>query len=361
MVLSSKIVYPCFYATTPRPARSRPHPRYQLPHAETMDLSRQTQNRQNSRRPPPCPRIRNRPPDSRFPQPRRTLFPPRQFPQNQRTQPARRPRHRHQIQRPARANHPGHRRAAHHLHHHRRRRQRNAPQARRTRRRPGQIHRSHDPPRLTPMLEVKFNPTRVCRARLLFTLTKEGRRAVCTPNGLKARAPLLVLFCSFFFSTSVHAQTLRIAAAADLQFVLPDLASQYEKQTGAKVAITYGSSGNFFAQIQNGAPFDLFFSADIDYPKRLEAAGLAEPGTLYPYATGKIVLWAPNESKLDLSRGLQVLLNPGIRKIAIANPEHAPYGRAAVAALRRERIYDQVATKFVLGENISQTASFVAS
>ncbi len=73
------------------------------------------------------------------------------------------------------------------------------------------------------------------------------------------------------------------------------------------------------------------------------------------------MLWAPNESKLDLSRGLQVLLNPGIRKIAIANPEHAPYGRAAVAALRRERIYDQVATKFVLGENISQTASFVVS
>jgi len=174
------------------------------------------------------------PPHSRIPQPRRTLFSPRQFPQDQWAQPAHRPRHRHQIQRPARANHPGHRRAAHHFHHHRRRRQGNAPQARRTRRRPGQIHRSHDPPRLTPMLEVKFNPTRVCRARLLFTLTKEGRRAVCTPNGLKARAPLLVLFCSFFFSTSVHAQTLRIAAAADLQFVLPDLASQYEKQNRRK-------------------------------------------------------------------------------------------------------------------------------
>src|SRR6266446_8922112 len=305
IVLSSKIVYPPFHATTPRPTRSRPHPRYQLPHAETMDLPRQTENRQNPRWPPSRPRIRNRPAHSRIPQPRRTLFPPGQFPQNQRTQPAYRPRHRHQIQRPARANHARHRRAAHHLHHHRRCRQRNAPQARRTRGRPRQIHRSHDPPRLTPMLEVKFNPTRVCRARLLFTLTKEGRRAVCTPNGLKARALLLVLFCSFLFSTSAHAQTLRIAAAADLQYVLPDLAAQYEKQTGAKLAITYGSSGSFFAQIQNGAPFDLFLSADLDYPKKLIQAGFADSDSLQTYAAGRLALWLPPDSPLDPASSLK--------------------------------------------------------
>ena len=105
----------------------------------------------------------------------------------------------------------------------------------------------------------------------------------------------------------------------------------------------------------------MFFSADIDYPKRLETAGLAEPNTLYPYATGKIVVWVPNQSKLDLGRGLRVLLDPGIQKIAIANPAHAPYGRAAVAALRHEGLYDQVSPKFVLGENISQTATFVVS
>jgi molybdate transport system substrate-binding protein len=157
------------------------------------------------------------------------------------------------------------------------------------------------------------------------------------------------------------AQEITIAAAADLQFAFQDAAARFEKDTGKHVKLIFGSSGNFFAQIQNGAPFDAFFSADIDYTKRLDAAGLAEPGTLYPYATGRIVLWVPNESKLDLSRGLQVLLDPGIHKIAIANPEHAPYGRAAVSALRHENLYDRVASRFVLGENISQTATFVVS
>jgi molybdate transport system substrate-binding protein len=157
------------------------------------------------------------------------------------------------------------------------------------------------------------------------------------------------------------AQEITVAAAADLQFAFQDVAARFEKETGKHVKLIFGSSGNFFAQIQNGAPFDAFFSADIDYAKRLETAGLAEPGTFYPYATGKIVLWAPKESKLDFSRGLQVLLDPSIRKIAIANPEHAPYGRAAVAALRHDGVYDKVSSKFVLGENISQTASFVVS
>jgi molybdate transport system substrate-binding protein len=152
-----------------------------------------------------------------------------------------------------------------------------------------------------------------------------------------------------------------VAAAADLQFAFQDVAGKFQKDTGKTVKLIFGSSGNFFTQIQNGAPFDLYFSADIDYPKKLEAAGLAEPGTLYEYAAGKIVLWVPQESKLDLGNGLKVLLDPAVKKIAIANPEHAPYGRAAVAALRHEGIYDKVADKFVLGENISQTASFVVS
>ncbi len=157
------------------------------------------------------------------------------------------------------------------------------------------------------------------------------------------------------------AQEITVAAAADLQFAFQDVATRFEKDSGKHLKLIFGSSGNFFAQIQNGAPFDVFFSADIDYPKRLEAAGLAEPGSLYPYAAGKIVLWVPKESKLDLSHGLQVLLDPGVRKIAIANPEHAPYGRAAIAALRHENFYDKVSAKFVLGENISQTATFVVS
>jgi len=157
------------------------------------------------------------------------------------------------------------------------------------------------------------------------------------------------------------AQEISVAAAADLQFAFSDVGARFEKETGKHVKLIFGSSGTFFAQIQNGAPFDLFFSADIDYPKRLDAAGLTEAGTLYRYATGTLVLWVPNQSKLDLNRGLQILLDKDIHKIAIANPDHAPYGRAAVAALQQERIYDKVAAKFVLGENISESASFVVS
>jgi len=162
----------------------------------------------------------------------------------------------------------------------------------------------------------------------------------------------------------LHAQQreIRIAAAADLKFAMAELAAQFEKQTGTKVDVTYGSSGNFFSQIQNGAPFDLFFSADIDYPEKLEAAGLAEAHTLFRYAVGRIVIWAPPESKMDLSRlGWSALLDPSVQKIAIANPEHAPYGRAAVAALQAAGIYDQVKAKLVYGENISQAAQFVQS
>jgi molybdate transport system substrate-binding protein len=157
------------------------------------------------------------------------------------------------------------------------------------------------------------------------------------------------------------AQEIKVAAAADLQFALQDIAAHFEKESGKSVKLTFGSSGNFFAQLQNGAPFDIFFSANLDYPKKLESAGVTEPGSYYEYATGKIVLWVPNSSKLDVSAGLQGLLNPAVKKIAVANPQHAPYGQAAVAALKKEGIYDKVSDKLVLGENISQTASFVAS
>jgi molybdate transport system substrate-binding protein len=156
-------------------------------------------------------------------------------------------------------------------------------------------------------------------------------------------------------------QELRVAAAADLQFAFQDVTAGYQKETGNQVQVVFGSSGNFFAQIENGAPFDLFFSADMDYSKKLEADGLAEPGTLYEYAAGKIVLWSLKDFPVDVTRGLEVLKDPGVKKIAIANPEHAPYGRAAVAALKQAGIYQQIAGKLVLGENISQTMSFVVS
>jgi len=157
------------------------------------------------------------------------------------------------------------------------------------------------------------------------------------------------------------AQQITVAAAADLQFAMQDVAARFQKETGKAVKVTYGSSGNFFQQLQNGAPFDIFFSANLDYAKKLEAAGLTEPGSYYQYAKGKIVIWVPNDSKLDLGSGLQVLFDPSIKKIALANPQHAPYGQAAVAAMQKENIYDKVQAKLVLGENISQAASFVVS
>src|SRR5712664_1844383 len=155
---------------------------------------------------------------------------------------------------------------------------------------------------------------------------------------------------------------IRIAAAADLKFAMGELSEQFERDTGTKVSVTFGSSGNFFSQIQNGAPFDLFFSADVEYPKKLEAAGLAEPGTLYEYAIGRLVIWTPADAKVDVARqGWKSLLDASVEKIAIANPEHAPYGRAAVAALQKAGFYESVKAKLVYGENISQTAQFVQS
>src|SRR5438552_2487566 len=161
------------------------------------------------------------------------------------------------------------------------------------------------------------------------------------------------------FSGIAAAQKLRVAAAADLQPLFEALAARFQKETDQAVELTFGSSGNFFSQIQNGAPFDMFFSADVDYPERLEAAGLIEPGSLYRYARGRIVLWARKDSPIDVKQGLQTLTGVRVRKVSIANPAHAPYGRAAVAALRRENVYEKVRHKFVLGENISQAAQFV--
>ena len=152
-----------------------------------------------------------------------------------------------------------------------------------------------------------------------------------------------------------------VAAASDLTYVLNEIVAGFEKQTGCEVRLSMGSSGNFLTQIENGAPFDVFFSADIAYPKKLEAEGLAAPGSTYLYAIGKIVLWTRKDSRVDISKGLEGLRDPAVRKISIANPEHAPYGRAAEEALRRSGLYDAVKDRLVLGENISQAAQFVES
>jgi molybdate transport system substrate-binding protein len=175
-----------------------------------------------------------------------------------------------------------------------------------------------------------------------------------------ARFWMAIMMVAFACQLSA-AQEITVAAAADLQSAMQDVAAQFQKETGTTVKVTYGSSGNFFQQIQNGAPFDMFFSANLDYPKKLESAGQIESGTFYQYVRGKIVVWVLNDSKLKLDSGLKALLDPGVQKIAVANPQHAPYGQAAVAAMQQEGIYEKLQPKFVLGENISQTASFVVS
>jgi molybdate transport system substrate-binding protein len=149
-----------------------------------------------------------------------------------------------------------------------------------------------------------------------------------------------------------------VAAASDLTYAMKEIAADFEKSAACSVRVSYGSSGNFETQIENGAPFDVFFSADIEYPRKLEAQGLASPGSTYLYGIGKVILWVRNDSKLDVRKGLDVLRDPSVKKIAIANPLHAPYGRAAEEALRKAGVYDAVKDRLVLGENISQTAEF---
>jgi molybdate transport system substrate-binding protein len=174
----------------------------------------------------------------------------------------------------------------------------------------------------------------------------------------------LLFILTFFLPPRVSAadREISVAAAADLSAALPEIASAFEKKTGIVVKLSFGASGALTQQIQNGAPFDVFFSADMDYPRQLIAAGNADGATLHRYAVGQLVLWVPADSTLDLDRdGMNVLLDPSVKKISIANPQHAPYGRAAVAALKHYGLYEKVTDRLVLGENIAQAAQFVES
>jgi molybdate transport system substrate-binding protein len=153
-----------------------------------------------------------------------------------------------------------------------------------------------------------------------------------------------------------------VAAAADLGPALQEVTRNYQQKSGREIKVSLGASGNLKQQIKNGAPFDIFLSADEDYPKQLIDAGFADASSLYRYAIGKLVLWVPANSALDLDHaGMNVLLDPSVKKIAIANPQHAPYGKAAVAALKHDGLYEKVESRLVLGENVSQAAQFVES
>ena len=191
---------------------------------------------------------------------------------------------------------------------------------------------------------------------LYFVLTRARRH----PRAGKGALAAVVLFVLAASSVG-FSQELTIAAAADLHSAMDEIAAGFQTKTGAHVKVIYGSSGNFFQQIQNGAPFDVFLSANADYPKKLDSAGLALPNSYYEYARGKLVLMVSAKSNLDLHAGLRVLTDRAVKKVSIADPSHAPYGQAAVAAMKAENVYQAVSPKIVMGENVSQAASFVLS
>ena len=169
-----------------------------------------------------------------------------------------------------------------------------------------------------------------------------------------------MLLCAI--QTAQAKQALTIAAAADLKFALDAFKAQFQKEhPDYLVRATYGSSGNLFAQADNGAPFDLFLSADANYPRQLIARKKAEASSFFLYGIGHLVLWAPKSSKIQVKNGFAALLGPQVTKFAIANPQHAPYGRAAEAALKKAGIYEKIKDKIVRGENVVQTAQFVQS
>ncbi len=174
---------------------------------------------------------------------------------------------------------------------------------------------------------------------------------------LCALALLAIPGCS---SSSAKPREVSVAAAADLQFALGEVVAAFEEaHPDIKVRVSYGASGNFYAQLSNRAPFDVFFSADVDYPRKLVAEGLADKDSEFIYAIGHLVVWVRKESPLDVEKlGAKALLDPSVRKVAIANPKHAPYGRAAEAALKSLDVYDALKDRLVLGENVAQAAQF---
>lgn len=168
---------------------------------------------------------------------------------------------------------------------------------------------------------------------------------------------LKVLFLLLISHVSFAQNEIIVAAASDLKFAMDSIITSFEQSNSGKIKITYGSSGKLTEQISHGGPFQIFFSADIAYPEQLKAKGFAA-SEVYPYAVGHLVIWS---KKIDTKKGIHVLTDPSIKKIAIANPTHAPYGKRAMEALDYYKLTEKVKPNLVMGENISQTAQFVST
>lgn len=169
---------------------------------------------------------------------------------------------------------------------------------------------------------------------------------------------LLLAACDKRTGVSTPDEPLLVAAASDLQFAFAEIGEQFEAETGQKVTFTYGSTGNLTTQIENGAPFDILAAANVSFVESLTEQGLTIPDTQQLYAQGRIVLVVNRESGVEAT-SLEDLLDPAITRIAIANPEHAPYGQAAREALQSAGVWAEIEEKVVLGENVSQTLQFV--
>lgn len=168
----------------------------------------------------------------------------------------------------------------------------------------------------------------------------------------------ILFFLLLVWSSQSFAQTLRVAVAANAQFVMEPLKAAFQQQSGVQIESIISSSGKLTTQIQQGAPFDVFLSADMDYPNALHRQGLTTAPPL-AYAYGSLVLWTLSE--LPLSVDLRVLQNPLVRHIALANPETAPYGAAAISLLKHRKMLTSVQPRLVYGESIAQVNQYVLS
>lgn len=179
-----------------------------------------------------------------------------------------------------------------------------------------------------------------------------------------AAALLAILFPGADRTAQAETKPVLVAAASDLRYAIEEIAGLYEARAGVAVKVSYGSSGNFARQIQQGAPFAIFLSADEEYVFRLADAGLAGDSGI-PYALGRIVIFVPAGSPLKADGSLDdlaaALADGRVKRFAIANPDHAPYGKRAEEALRHKGVWDTIRPRLVLGENVSQAAQFAAS